>query len=516
MSITNKLIANIKQTNIDVNQFTNTNNVICIDTCNNRIGINTKNPLYSIDICGVDGKVFVSNLEIGRSAIFNTISANTISANTISVFTISANTISGNICNFTNIDASLLIVKTINGSSLYSTSITGISGNIFDLSSNNINISNHLNVKTISADTIFSSVYNNNNSDVTFKSIKVGSIDCSLLDAININCDGLLRSVDLSCTNIVANNITSTIIKSDGLQSASGVAFFVKDSTGLFTLNNVGLGTTNNEFITEQINTANANRNPIFDAIEVTGLCTLKGNCSVENVLTVKKLAFPNSGAAALILPQANNNEPQVGKFARKTLGINTINCLQFTNHDLSDSNIFTKTHYATIVANLSTASNLRLDNKYKVIPIQFKTIKNLLTKTELFLISTNNSIDINIDLKNGIYEINASITLSYFNTISGDVEPTDYTFGLYDKLALTETNIERMEPSYNYVKNRNIIFSIDTSYNYSSTSLHYIGPLYNWTPALNTGFCYLITSPKDISNLNIEYFTSTIKLLNF
>ena len=72
------------------------------------------------------------------------------------------------------------------------------------------------------------------------------------------------------------------------------------------------------------------------------------------------------------------------------------------------------------------------------------------------------------------------------------------------------------MEPSYNYVKNRNIIFSIDTSYNYSSTSLHYIGPLYNWTLAPNTGFCYLITSPKDISNLNIEYFTSTIKLLNF
>lgn len=509
MSITNKLIANIKQTNIDVNQFTNTNNVICIDTCNNRIGINTKNPLYSIDICGVDGKVFVSNLEIGRSAIFNTISANTISANTISVFTISANTISGNICNFTNIDASLLIVKTISGSSLYSTSITCISGNIFDLSSNNINISNHLNVKTISADTIFSSVYDNNNSDVTFKSIKVGSIDCSLLDAFNINCDGLLRSVDLSCTNIVANNI-----KSDGLQSASGVAFFVKDpTTGLFNLD-VGLGATNRTFITQLITDATAVSDPTFNTIVVTGLCTLKGNCSVENVLTVKKLAFPNSGAAALILPQANNNEPQVGKFARKTLGINTINCLQFTNHDLSDSNIFTKTHYATIVAKLSTAIT-RLD-KYKVIPIQFKTIKNLSTKTELFSISNNNSIDIDIDLKNGIYEINASITLSYFNTISGDVEPNDYTFGLYDRLALTESNIERMEPSYNYVKNRNIIFSIDTSYNYSSTSLHYIGPLYNWTSNPNTGFCYLITSPKDISNLNIEYFTSTIKLLNF
>ena len=62
MSITNKLVANIKQTNVDIAKFTDTNNVICIDTCNNRIGINTKTPRYSIDICGTNGRSNLFNL----------------------------------------------------------------------------------------------------------------------------------------------------------------------------------------------------------------------------------------------------------------------------------------------------------------------------------------------------------------------------------------------------------------------------------------------------------------------
>ena len=52
MSQTNKIIANIKKTNITADSFVNSQNVICIDTSFNRIGINTKNPRYSIDISG--------------------------------------------------------------------------------------------------------------------------------------------------------------------------------------------------------------------------------------------------------------------------------------------------------------------------------------------------------------------------------------------------------------------------------------------------------------------------------
>ena len=34
MSIINKLVANIKQTQVDIGKFTDTNNVICIDNNN--------------------------------------------------------------------------------------------------------------------------------------------------------------------------------------------------------------------------------------------------------------------------------------------------------------------------------------------------------------------------------------------------------------------------------------------------------------------------------------------------
>ena len=70
----------------------------------------------------------------------------------------------------------------------------------------------------------------------------------------------------------------------------------------------------------------------------------------------------------------------------------------------------------------------------------------------------------------------------------------------------------------YNYVKNKNLILAFDTSYNYSSVSLNYIGPLfaYNFDTNYKRGLCYLVNSQKDISNFNVEYFSSTIKLLNY
>jgi len=60
MSLTNKIVANIKKTDADVNSFVNTTNVVCIDTSNNRIGINTKNPRYSIDIIGTGPNNMIS------------------------------------------------------------------------------------------------------------------------------------------------------------------------------------------------------------------------------------------------------------------------------------------------------------------------------------------------------------------------------------------------------------------------------------------------------------------------
>ena len=117
MSLTNKIVANIKKTDADVNSFVNTTNVVCIDTSNNRIGINTKTPRYSIDIIGTgpNNMISVNKLLIENIAIIKDISC------------------------LNNIDASSARLQhinytTISGNSIISKAIVTISANIIDLS----------------------------------------------------------------------------------------------------------------------------------------------------------------------------------------------------------------------------------------------------------------------------------------------------------------------------------------------------------------------------------------------
>lgn len=558
MSITNKLVANIKQTNVDISKFTDTNNVICIDTCNNRIGINTKTPRYSIDICGTNGKIFVSNLEVAQNANFFTISGTTI------------NCVDGSFTR--NLDTSFINFKTISGSLIRATTISGntifgICGNIIDLSGTNIKLSNELtaftiianiinatniDASTINASTINATTYNivtgNFTNSITtnrgdFSNINVvrntrtnisgGTIECS-----NLNADFIV-SKNIHCLQTLSAGAVST----NNLISASGERFFTLSGDGLFYLE-TELGTPGRNTIISQIN------DKLRDDISTNILTANKGYISDCCINTLTATNVDISGR--LILPQQTSLSQQTsgtsytnsyGSLAIKRFGNSLINSLTLYNSNSKWSNIFTTTHYATLdlcgnasnnIANyIINTNNVNLPN-YRYIPIKFKTINASPAKTELFSINTTNSnkyIEIsNIDLSSGIYEINASVTLSYINSISGDVEPNDFTFGLYDKDAIDSAlspaispniNNINVETSYNYVKNKNLILAFDTSYNYSSVSLNYIGPLFanNYTTYSSTyrrGLCYLVNSQKDISNFNVEYFSSTIKLLNY
>ena len=88
-SVTNKLIANIKQSSINnTNNFINKEDVLCIDSYNNRIGINTRNPPHSIEISGNNRShgIKCSYLDISFTANINEINTHTISfENLISV-----------------------------------------------------------------------------------------------------------------------------------------------------------------------------------------------------------------------------------------------------------------------------------------------------------------------------------------------------------------------------------------------------------------------------------------------
>lgn len=546
MSITNKLVANIKQTQVDIDKFTRTNNVICIDTCNNRIGINTKTPRYSIDICGTNGKIFVSNLEVAQNANFFTISGTTI------------NCVDGSFTR--NLDTSFINFKTISGSLIRATTISGntifgICGNIIDLSGTNIKLSNQLTALTISADTINTNNINTINYIVNtgiFNTIKTIIGDFSNINVIrntrtNIS-GGTIDCSNLNANFILSNNIRCTqtlsagTLSTNNLVSSSGRPFFRLSGEEFYL--NTELGTDNIIDIRGLIN------DKLRDDISTNTLTAKQGyisDCCI-NTLTVTNINIDISGR--LRLPQQTSLSQQTsgtsvyGSLAIKRFGNSLINSLMLYNSNSKWSNIFTTTHYATLdlsgnstnnIANyIINTNNVNLPN-YRYIPIKFKTINASPAKTELFTIKTttyNNYIEIsNIDLSSGIYEINASVTLSYNNTISGDVEPNDFTFGLYDKDVLDPTlrnlgnslNITNVnvETSYNYVKNKNLILAFDTSYNYSSVSLNYIGPLfaYNYSIISNTyrrGLCYLVNSQKDISNFNVEYFSSTIKLLNY
>jgi hypothetical protein len=545
MSITNKLVANIKQTQVDINKFTDTNNVICIDTCNNRIGINTKTPRYSIDICGTNGKIFVSNLDTSFIN-FNTISGTTINCLDGSF----ARNLDTSFINFKTISGSLIRATTISGINIVGINIVGICGNIIDLSGTNIKLSNELIATTISANNINASIiiaqditartYNINRSvfntmssltgdfsnisvkRTTKTTISGGTIDCS-----NLNANFILSNT-IDCITLSAGTV-----RTDDLRSASGDKFFTISGDGLFYLN-TGLGALGRATIISQIdeklkddvstNVLTARQGYIFD-------CCIN-NLKVTNIDISGRLTLPQqtSGTAYTI---------SYGSLAIKTFRSSSINSLTLYNSNLKWSNIFTATQYATLDLSSSITNNIKNNNirereldilpNYRYIPIKFKMINASPSKTELFNISTNNNyIEItNSDLSSGIYEINASVTLSYNNTISGDVEPNDFTFGLYDK-AIVDTNIASstintnvtVETSFNYVKNKNLILAFDNSYNYSSVSLNYIGPLYNYihlnSSNYKRGVCYLVNSQKDISNFNVEYFSSTIKLLNY
>ena len=536
MSITNKLIANIKQTNVDVTRFTDTNNVICIDTSNNRLGINTKTPRYAIDICGINSKIFVENLEVGKNANLFTVSANTISANTITC----------NDASFTRIlDVSFINVKTISGSlikglTLSGNTILGRYGNIRDISAHNITISNTLDVSFIIVNEISANKFKFGSFD--FDTVNTNRTTTNTLIASTVSCE-TLKAKSIRCSQ----TLSADIISSDNLISKDGLKYFEKDANGDIVLK-TGLGSvsreTVNSIVTQTINSNNAL--PLTRSSITTTTANITQSATIDDTLIVKNIKINTTKAGyGLLLPEKPNNS---SNFLDRSLAVNTNsdnhyfdNLIYYNSYKAKWSNFFTETHYATLDLSSISSKNLATNyvsnlTNYRYIPIKFKSIKtnannNYITKTDLFFIPssspTNSSIDIcNADLmNNGIYEINASITLSYTNTISGDVEPNDYTFGLYNKDAFTPTytttTTSNIEISYNYVKNKNLILAFDNSYNFSSVSLHYIGPLYsNYDPNpqidYRKGLCYLINSQKDISNFNVEYFSSTIKLLNF
>jgi hypothetical protein len=551
MSLTNKIVANIKKTNTDVNSFVNTSNVVCIDTCNNRIGVNTKNPRYSIDIVGTDptNLIYVNRLQVGASASIRDISC------------------------LNKIDASSAVIKYINytnisGTSITTKSINTISAEIIDLTISKL-VLNELRTNILDA----SYLRLVNGGDIS-GTIKVNNLTVTgLFSGGNTTAYAEISSTKstlttMNSTNSFITNIDCSTIKVDASANFNGSVFCNANldiSRGSFqTLSGNILNSTNVRALTiscERIFVSDCSINGTLRVSNITDLCgnliienggivtsvettstfgninvsnklDIQNNCDISNLRIIKRLDFSN--VASLILPTYSlvysSNEPKSLAFDIFNISMNRI---KIYNSNSSWSNMYTKNHYASLDLNREISGNTigsfavnnepnyiieisdnliinaSTNNIYKYVPLQFKTIGDKIANSgnSIFSIldisSTKPSGKLRVPDLSGIYEINATISMKYLNRIPGDVEPNNYSFGLYNSSSTTIMS---------YVEHINNILTFDNSFNYSSLSLNYIGPLFN----NSDGFLFLISSAKDINYLVIDKFSGCIKLLNY
>ena len=542
MSLTNKIVANIKKTNADVKSFVDTSNVVCIDTSNNRIGINTKTPRYSIEIIGTSPSnlIYVNKLEVGASASIRDISC------------------------LNNIDASSASLRklnfiTLSGDNINSNSLTTISANILDLSisrlalknlstinldasylrvDNRVDVCGNMTIKNLTVTGIFSG-----GNSTSFTSLAISDTSFTTMNSTN----SYIRNIDCSaikvdiCANFNGNVFCNNNIEISGgsFQTLSGNILNSVNVRALtiscerLVMNDCSI---NGTLIASYINDLSGNpiikngaivttgaTNSSFGNITVTTKLNIQNNCDISNLRITKRLDF--SANASLIMPtySLNNTSREPRSLAFEMVNI-SMDRIKIYNSNSSWSNMYTKTHYASLDLNneisgnnvvnyaIENSNNLIINNAstniiYKYIPLQFKQINSSRANSGNGIF---NIVDIsNTKLKgklsvpevSGIYEINSTISMKYLNRIPGDVEPNNYSFGLYDS-SLNSV----------YVEHTNNILTFDNSFNYSSLSLNYIGPLFS----NSNGFVFLISSAKDINYLVIDKFNGSIKLLNY
>ena len=485
-SLTNKIIGNIKRISTDFNSslYTDSNNVIAIDTSNNRIGINTKDPSYSLHIVGTHNTNSIKsyNIYIDNLAEIEKISSTDISTQNIS------SCISGNINTLIcqNITANSLEITDFIEISLGSWNVQNVTAD--EITSDNITVNNQLNVieilatsisgniisyNTISgegqiySDSIYSQTFRTktdetgNNFSVAGLTIQSGIIDCSGTSESFIN-------------ELSSNSINSSL-------------YIIDNNTLIDNNYNFGIEISNNLDI--------FNNNLYTDTIFVNDLCS--NNITIKQNLTCVSNSEIDFNNSKLILPNKNNIDTydlsDGSMFYDYSLNILNI----YNNNNFNKITI--DKNYATIKYD-NSENDIPLGNydnlHYKHLSIQFDT-----SYSNIFDISNSKTLLINNlnDNSNNIFNINANISLQYYNQDNNSIIVNNYIFGIYpnypDDISNSINNC--------FIKNRNNIISIDNSNNYANSSINYIGELFKNSDYDNAnGFNFFIATPNDLDNL--------------
>jgi len=551
-SITNKLIANIKQTTNVESNFNNTTNVVCIDTCNNRIGINTRQPQYSIDISGIDSSLNGLNsqyIHVSNTAYINEVSGISIKSQDLSINNIADislllfNTVSGDfIYSSEKIDASLLVVQSISTELFEVPTINCISGIFQDISVNN-------NINAVFIDCSFLKANEVKQDRIDISSIKIrDNADLSFVESNEISNNTIIKTNELE----VFNHATFNNADFQNIRVSSDASLNRLDVSGTADISFLNAQTISADTINVSI-IKNANGDTLFntngnniggnDAILIGNSVTcntltvnsnanINGNLETDNLKINNRLEFDPLGRFILPLYDSTQisfptnsllydlsnrtlkikNPPGDGfqnlffDVIYNTYGLNTTEPGNGVSYNAIQGHYFIDNSNALKFSSYA-AHNTRNDN-YKFVPLDGGNNVNNQTK-----FSTMDPRFVEILSKNetDIIEINANICLQFLNKIPGDVEVNTYTFELY-KLPSNPLNIPTNSDLSNnkLVTIKNSIMVFDNSHNFANSSINYIGSVDTNNPCL----AFLISSNNEINYIAIDSFNATFKQL--
>ena len=561
-SITNKLVANIKQaSDISKNYFTSTN-VVCIDTSNRRIGIDTKTPTWSIDISGVESYngVKCHNLDISGKAdisyaVINFLKAPTISAEDINISFIYVNELSGNL-----IDISEVVFNSISGDFIYSNNT--ITGNFIQCFSavilNDLEIKGNLNVENFNfeKDVLFNKV----NIDLSFTTqstseskfegkvefsnptpVQYNTLSGNHINTFSISCDNLqvTQQSDFSSINVSAEASFNTINvigeASFNTISAESINIAGQSLETLITKtaeNNLNFAKdiSSNTILAKKIYIENTNDDNLNN--NYLSFSSKKTDYSnIDKLIINSELDLSYNSKTSLILPynRVDLGDRKLGHIYYSKDAAGVIDGIEIIK-DRPD-NVITGTT-TPLPANVVTLKQ----TSTRFYMLKLNTDKSFIDYADFSCVSmevheknqqdTDNPVtgdekqfvDIR-EITTEIIEINANITVSLNNNVNGnkDVDAINYDFNI---IGLTSDSYIGSISDKTLVSNTNTVLVFDTSYNYSSTSLHYIGKKKVMGSAVENinyivfGISYKNVEGKTLS-LNLENFHASIKSIN-
>ena len=460
-SITNKLVANIKQTSTSSITTIKNNEVICIDSSNNRIGINTLDPSYSLTISGnsTNNAVSAPYLYITNSGIINELSVNSIvikdaSINDLSLTTgefkfgifesISCESIS---CNILDVSTLNLINNKLNIENIICTD--EVSTNMLTVDSsaiiNNLTITGNLEQENIDLLFLtcnicgeFQKIICSTISGKSESHIDIKSISCDFLDASFINTNGMYIESNISVSGdiVVDGSGIFRLIETEEL--------FVEGLTLESVLNN-NIGNNLAQGIYQNISAAN---------ITISNELQLLYNSEII-MHNESQILYGNFLPSYLKIPKITPPEDDnYIKFVNNVLHIGD-KSLAFTNdivHLSCNNNIsgqletdfsfnnttqrFEVTNY-NYISTTNIMPNAPKYNKYNNYHFNFIPLLIDFSSggSDIFEVNDISCLKISFNSitssTNKIFDLNAYLSLKFYNKIPNDVEVNSYIFGV-------------------------------------------------------------------------------------